>query len=537
MINNRQGRDVERLTGRRADQSKRAVLWDDLSALSEKVALKLAGGPFGKAIGPYVTAASVDKDELDRLLPLSVAIQQVNQDIDSNVTFIENVQDQIRGELSELSDRVSGDFDALRPRVSGAEDTIDDLFADLSTALSLFYQTEGKLADAGIFTDPSTGEVKIQAFIQADQRLSTAETLIDAQAAEITNRVTFTEMNQALSALTLDPTQIPIVDELELRLQSAETEISGLNGTIINKANVTTVNGLDTRVTDAETEIDALQGEIQLKVSDSEFTPLQNRVSEAEVVLGALDVPNITQIVIDTSQQFDELDESKMQTLEDLLNNYRDREAVSEELAFVRRRIKSEVNEAGFALSQATESLAADIAGNRSLIESEQIARSNADSALASDITTLETRVGDAEAEITGEKIARSNADNSFASNLNSLSANFATASANIQENAAAIATVKGYQAATYTMRVDAGDAEGSLELVAADDPVNGPRSAFRMRADNILLDGTVLAPHLNVGELSAITADMGTVTAGVVQSADGKFVIDLNNKKISITV
>lgn len=537
MFSNRQKRDVERLAGRRGDKEKRSVLWAELDKVSENVALKLAGGKFGKAIGPYVTAASVDQNELDRLLPLSQAIQQVNQDIDANITFIENVRNDARDELAALSDRVSDDFDTLRPRVSEAKDTIDDVFSNFSTALALFYQTEGKLADAGIFTDPSTGQVKIKAFIQADQRLNTAETLIDAQAAEITNRVTYTEMDQALSELVLDPSQIPIVDNLSARLQSAETELDGLNATITSKANVTTVEGLDVRVTDAETQIDALEGEIQLKVSDSEFTPLESRVSEAEVTLGALEVPSITQTVIDSSKLYDELDENTVQNLEDLLNSYSDREALTEDLAFFRRQIKSEVSETGFALAQATESLAAEISGNRSLIENEQIARSDADSALAGDITTLETRVGDAETAITSEQVARSDADSALASDLQDVSASLGSASANIQQNASAIATIESYQAATYALRVDAGDAQGSLELVAADDPINGPRSAFRVRADNILLDGTVTAPMLNVGYLSAIASDIGTMTAGKVQSADGKFVIDLNNKTISITV
>jgi hypothetical protein len=38
-----------------------------------------------------------------------------------------------------------------------------------------------------------------------------------------------------------------------------------------------------------------------------------------------------------------------------------------------------------------------------------------------------------------------------------------------------------------------------------------------------------------NITNLSSIKADMGTITAGKLQSTDGKFVIDLNNKTISI--
>ena len=52
----------------------------------------------------------------------------------------------------------------------------------------------------------------------------------------------------------------------------------------------------------------------------------------------------------------------------------------------------------------------------------------------------------------------------------------------------------------------------------------------------NLLVDGSILARSINVGSLSAISANIGTCTAGKVQSADGKFVVDLDNKIISIT-
>lgn len=51
----------------------------------------------------------------------------------------------------------------------------------------------------------------------------------------------------------------------------------------------------------------------------------------------------------------------------------------------------------------------------------------------------------------------------------------------------------------------------------------------------DLIVDGTIAARSMAVGELSAITADIGTATAGVIQSADGKMVIDLNNKQITI--
>lgn len=52
----------------------------------------------------------------------------------------------------------------------------------------------------------------------------------------------------------------------------------------------------------------------------------------------------------------------------------------------------------------------------------------------------------------------------------------------------------------------------------------------------NLLVTGTVGADKLSVSSLSAITGDVGTLTSGLIQSFDGKFVIDLTNKFIRIT-
>src|SRR5690606_5961642 len=39
----------------------------------------------------------------------------------------------------------------------------------------------------------------------------------------------------------------------------------------------------------------------------------------------------------------------------------------------------------------------------------------------------------------------------------------------------------------------------------------------------NLVVDGSILARHIAVGTLSAISANIGTVTAGTIRSADGK--------------
>ena len=47
----------------------------------------------------------------------------------------------------------------------------------------------------------------------------------------------------------------------------------------------------------------------------------------------------------------------------------------------------------------------------------------------------------------------------------------------------------------------------------------------------------TINGAKITTGSLAALSADLGTVTAGKMQSPDGKFIIDLSNKYISITV
>lgn len=52
----------------------------------------------------------------------------------------------------------------------------------------------------------------------------------------------------------------------------------------------------------------------------------------------------------------------------------------------------------------------------------------------------------------------------------------------------------------------------------------------------NLIVDDTILARHLAVNTLDAVSANMGTLTTGKIQSSDGKFVIDCDNKTIRIS-
>lgn len=104
----------------------------------------------------------------------------------------------------------------------------------------------------------------------------------------------------------------------------------------------------------------------------------------------------------------------------------------------------------------------------------------------------------------------------------------------------------------TAATKLDGSPAESSFTVVADTFLVANPGNSADTKAvfivgnvngsptvgvnGDLIVDGTIAARSLEVDTLSSITADIGEVTAGVIRSSDSKFVIDLDNKTITIT-
>ncbi|TIQ65139.1 MAG: hypothetical protein E5X41_13185 [Mesorhizobium sp.] len=80
---------------------------------------------------------------------------------------------------------------------------------------------------------------------------------------------------------------------------------------------------------------------------------------------------------------------------------------------------------------------------------------------------------------------------------------------------------------------------QARLNSIDSDAIQAGAVKAVHLEATSVTADklaaGAVTAEKLDVTDLSAISADLGTVTAGLLQSPDGKFIIDLTNGFIEI--
>jgi hypothetical protein len=745
-------RDVQQLLGRRGSRDDRAVLWGDIDELIEDLSIRFQatrgglirafGGLPETEIGNRITStiAYAEAEANAALAQARAELDAAKLEIDAAQQEALDLIDDARAYAETLTVDLGTRFDKEIPKIETAQQQIDDFALDLAYLASRLHDTDQRVADAGIYVDPDDGTVRIAGFEQVDNRLSTAEITLDAVNAEVNTKVTLLEVNEAISNAILDPTQIPVVNDLSLRLSTVETNLSAAEAAITNKAAITTVDGIDVRLQTAETEIDALEAEILLKVATTDFDALTTRMTGAEIAIDALDVPAITQTVYDSRSVYDELDEQAFNSLADLMDNYLDREEIRQDLATARTELAALVSEDRVAIATQRTELLAAIDENTALIEAETTSRASEIEAVASDILSLETRIGDAEASISdetfartqadlaftaslnaqiaridgnesaitqesaarvnadqaiaadvsalevsfttaqgdisdlqnavssntaainSEAIARANADSSIAANVTTLSASFSTLDttvsdlnvdlatlqgtvssntaaisnetiaranavsslvaditslsasvgqnasdlanetlarasgdsaltasinslssrvdqnetaitneqvarvnadnalsttlstlstdfngleASVTEQAVAIATIESFQAATYTLRLGAGGASAGLEIVAANDPINGPISAFRVSAENILLDGSVLTQHLgansvtaekiNVTDLSAVSATLGTFQsaqtgARVVISTDRIDVYDAND-------
>jgi hypothetical protein len=229
--------------------------------------------------------------------------------------------------------------------------------------------------------------------------------------------------------------------------------------------------------------------------------------------------------------------------------------------------------------------VSADLTTAQAAITTEATVRAAADGALASQITTIEAayQLADTslQAQITNEATARAAEDGVIATQIS-------TVKTTVGENTTSIeqltTSVDGY-AGKWSLSLNTnGRVTGAITLSGTSSQselafladkfiiVHPTDDATTVQAfvvglvdgtstvginGNLIVDDTIVARHiaagaigaeeiaaesisadkLDVTSLSAIAADVGEVTAGVMRSADGLMIIDLDNKSITMSV
>ncbi|MCV0426198.1 MAG: phage tail protein [Roseibium sp.] len=154
-----------------------------------------------------------------------------------------------------------------------------------------------------------------------------------------------------------------------------------------------------------------------------------------------------------------------------------------------------------------------------SIIRIEQ-AQAEGEEALATAITALSTTVGGNTASVT-----------ELITSVNGLEAQYVLSVS--AGGAVGGFTVTGLQKADGTGQIDFGIAADRLYVVDPDD--TDTAVAPFVFENGTLYVNDLVAVSITADTLSSITANLGTVTAGKMQSSDGKFVVDLDNKRITI--
>jgi hypothetical protein len=467
--------------------------------------------------------------------------------------------------------------------------SVNDLGQKLLESALKIQENTDLLYDAGVTVDSTTGEVYIFAVREQENRLDSAEIRLDAAEANINLRATTIYVDDAIATAVIDPSQIAELGDIQARLGSAEVDISGLNAAVALKADLTIVNSQGARITSAEANIDALQGQIVLKADNTDLTNTTARVTTVEQELNALDVASITQSVTDVRFVQRAQDQIAETQLKDILTGQANYDGLEVGIASATTDLRAYTDGQLIAEASARLQLAADLGNTNAALEQESIARATADGALASQVTTLQSTVG---GNTTAIQTTASTVDgiqgkytvkidnNGYVSGYGLIStANNAVPFADFQVIADRFAiapvasgvntnpaspffvltsptTIGGvsvpagtyikqafiYDAVITTAKINdlavtnAKIANASINNAKIVDLDAGKINAGFLNAARIQA-GTITADKISVANLSSVSANMGTITAGRLQSADGKFVIDLSNKTISIEV
>lgn len=416
--------------------------------------------------------------------------------------------------LAEAENRIEALRALTLPEQRDLADRLDDLAGIVTYGLQRLQDTTGNLAEAGLLVDEATGRAYISGVLQNEARLSEVQLDLDAANSQIALRATMAEVNAAISNAILDPSQIPIIDDLEYRLGVAEITLDANSAAIALKASQVTVNGIDARLSTAEIDIDANAAAIALKASQTEVDDIESRLTDAEIEIGAIDGASIRQAVIDTRKNADDIDAASFSSLQEMWEAWKSREDLRESIAFAQTEILAVVHDGLDAEAAARLDLGVQVEGNTASIIGEQVARASADSALASDITALQASLTTTSGEVAANASAVSALDvrvtsaegsiASQASDITDLEVSVAAALVDIDGNTTAI---NGNASAITVLDGRVTAAEGDISAQASD--------ITDLQADLTALDGSVTGNANAINSLDArVTVNEGDITA-----------------------
>lgn len=312
-------------------------------------------------------AAEVAIDGLNATVTLLATVTELSL-VEGRVTTAETAIDALEGTISSKVDTTT--FDALATRVTNAETTLSAMgdSAQIVNSVSAIRLLE-KAQDAN-------AEADLWALLQGDRNQRDQVAAIAAARQELTARIIDGDEAEASFRLAL-----------QVRVGAAEAALvsESFARASADSALAASINSLGVSL---DTEIDNREA----AVSDE---------AQARIDADGLIAAGLAQQVTAGRVLEGEASELADLLLGSLLNNDRNRREVNGAVAGARQELTAQIVSEVEALSTRILALVASVAGNQASIVQESIARATADGALAAQVTTLETTVGENTATLT----------------------------------------------------------------------------------------------------------------------------------------
>ncbi|UXY13871.1 hypothetical protein N8I74_11110 [Chitiniphilus purpureus] len=345
---------------------------------------------------------------------------------------------------------------------------------------------------------------------------------------------------------------VPVIDDVSARVRTLEIGMDAASGTIslIN----TDIQQQGGRLSAAESLIEQLANQLSLKVTaayvDGRLAETTQGVESAHETLAGLSAAQLSS-VLNQSRARDLVRANKVslavaqQTLTAQADALRAEAGLRLQLAAQLGETEAAIAEEQLARATAIEALTSNISAMlvrvgqaEAGLASESTARANGDSALSQQLAALTSRVGTSEARIVSEETARASGDSANAVAINQVSTTVAGHTASITQQAQSIDGLR----AQYVLQVNAAGKVAGVKLAAGASGTaldvladvfrvsrpdgSGAKAAFTVGSLNgqpavgisgdMYLDGV-----LSARGLSALSANVGVVTAGVIRSND----------------
>jgi hypothetical protein len=399
-------------------------------------------GDYNSNMGTSATTQQVSHDDLaDQIIEQSNLIPSLLEPIEK-IPLIETDITNMDLRVGDIESEIPDAIQRLSERVSEINDDVMEQLSEVSAsavdALLNISEIGQRITDAGITVDPEDGTVSIWAVDQMkneyDLRLSEAQILIDAMESSINSKVTLAEVDERITQATFGDVGELLLSGVNARITSVEEDLNAVEGTLTEKASVVDVDAIGGRVTSAESRLDGAEASIALKADQVEVDGLGTRVTSAEQNIDAIEGTISSSITAIGKEGVDLANLTADALTEEILNNADNRKYANLKLATAKQELNAHIDEGIAAEASARLALQAIVNSNTSQIVQEQLVRSTADEAMASDINLLQVNVGDNTSAIQEESNARADADSAMAETIETLSTNTGNNTSAIQE-------------------------------------------------------------------------------------------------------